>query len=266
MTETKTINALARGLDVLHLLQTDGALTLHALHLRSGIPKPSLLRILATLKSKGMVWQRMVDGAYLPSHSLLDLARLMDREQTLVEAASPVLARLAETEEWPSTLAVPRLTHMEVLESNVKRATLDHIPIGPLGFKVNLLRSSSGRAFLAATDTQTLRTVLDALGKSGRKGDTFVHKAGYVERVLSETRAQGFGLRDPDFGGDFDQGRAVKDDGRDSLAVAIRLGDQVPGTLNLTWSKRALSRAKAVERLLPSARTAAAEIAAALTG
>ena len=78
---------------------------------------------------------------------------------------------------------------------------------------------------------------------------------------MADTRAQGFGLRDPDFGGDFDKGRAEADDGRDSLGVPIRLGHHLPGTLNITWTRRVMKRDRAIRLLVPPALRAAEEIA-----
>jgi IclR family transcriptional regulator, mhp operon transcriptional activator len=266
--QVKSIHALARGLQVLQVLQSSQGLGLAALHRQTGIPKASLLRILKTLMEQGFIWQRMLDDAWVPSYSLAELAGRIDREHQLVEVASPILEALTRQIEWPSVLAVPRLSHMEVIETNVTRAYFDQIALGPMGFRVNMLRSASGRAFLAFCPGPVREAVLQTLRRSDRKGDRLAHSADYVATVLAETRNQGFGLRDPDFGGDYDEGRSVVDDGRESIAVAIRLpGDvlgPVPGTLNITWSRKVHRRDRAVALLAAPALRAAAEIAARL--
>ena len=63
----KSIRALERGLDVLQALQTGPGAGLKDLHEITGLPKATLLRILRTLGERNLVWQRMADGAYLPS-------------------------------------------------------------------------------------------------------------------------------------------------------------------------------------------------------
>jgi IclR family transcriptional regulator, mhp operon transcriptional activator len=259
--QVKSINALARGLEVLQLLQSSGALTLADLHRLTGIPKASLLRILKTLMEGGFIWQRMADAAWVPSWSLGEMAGRIDHEHRLVEVASPVLAALTARIEWPSVLAVPRLTHMEVLETNAARAYFDGIALGPVGFQVNMLRSASGRAFIAFCAAPVRDAILETLRRSDRPGNRAARNPAYVKALLAETRTQGFGLRDPDFGGDFDVGRAVADDGRESLGVPIRLGNHVPGTLNITWTRRVLRRDQAVALLVPPALQAAQEIA-----
>lgn len=259
--KVKSIQALARGLDVLRLLQTSGGLSLADLHRQTGIPKASLLRILKTLMENGAAWQRMADNAYVPSFAHSELARQMDREQELVEAASPVLAMLSTRVKWPSVLAVPRLTHMEVIETNASRAYIDNIPLGPVGFRVNMLRSASGRAFLGFCEDAVREATLDRLRNSRRPGDRWARDLGYVSRMIAETRAQGFGLRDPDFGGDFDHGRDRTDDHRDSLGVAIRVGGHVPGTINVTWSRRVFTSTEAIAAFAGPVQDAADEIA-----
>lgn len=263
--KVKSIQSLARGLEVLRLLQTSQALSLSDLHRLSGIPKASLLRILRTLMESGMVWQRMADRAYVPSVTLADLAARMDSEQALVEVASPILAELSERIQWPSVLAVPRLSHMEVLETNASRTYFDDIPLGPVGFRVNMLRSASGRAYLAACDPALREGILETLRRSTHRGDRHAHEPAYIESLLAECQAQGFALRDPDFGGHFDLGRDLVDDGRESLGVAIQLEHVVPGAINITWSKRALSRDQALALFAEPAKQAASDIAAALS-
>jgi len=258
--QVKTIRSLARGLTVLQIVQTSGAVTLHELHQTTKIPKASLLRIIKTLIEQGAIWQRIIDEAYVPSYSLSELANRMDAETRLVEVASPVLERLSEAVSWPSILAVPRLTHMEVLETNAPRSYFHHIPLGPVGYKINMLRSATGRAYIAFCEEPMRQSVLNALRRSEHKGDRLALNEVAVRKNIEETRALGYGLRAPDFGGHFDDARKVSDDGRESIGFVIRLGSHVPGAINVTWARRALSREKAIKQLVEPTLKAVEEI------
>ena len=192
--QVKSIQALARGLQVLQVLQvlqTSRGMTLAALHGRTGVPKASLLRILKTLMEQGVIWQRMLDGAWVPSFSLAEMAGRMDRDQQLVEVASPIVESLTRQIEGLSVLAVPRPSHMEVIETNAARACFAKIALGPMGFQVNMLRSASGRTFLAFCEAPAREAVLQTLRRSDRKGDRLARTLYYVEAALTETRAQG---------------------------------------------------------------------------
>jgi IclR family transcriptional regulator, mhp operon transcriptional activator len=167
--KVKTIRALSRGVDVLEQVQTSGGMSLNDLHHATLLPKATLLRILLTLQEKGLVWQRMVDNAYLPSHVLQENVRRFDEETHLVEVASPLMERLTKTVKWPSILAVPRLGHMEVIEANAPRSYFHHIPLGPVGFQINMLRSATGRAYLAFCTERECAAILTRLRASRRE-------------------------------------------------------------------------------------------------
>src|SRR5437899_2383379 len=147
--KVKTIGSLHRGLQVLQVLHDVRAASLHDLHRETGIPKSTLIRILHTLHADGLVWQRIADGAFLPSHIVQRRSRLDDDAAWLSEIASPVLERLCMRVPWPSVLSVPRLDYMETIETNSPRACFDHVPPAPVGFRANVLRSASGRAYIA---------------------------------------------------------------------------------------------------------------------
>ena len=85
----KSIRALERGLDVLQALRTGQGAGLKDLHEITGLPKATLLRILRTLIERNLVWQRIADGAYLPSsRSASSTARAV-----LPLAVGPTMAR-----------------------------------------------------------------------------------------------------------------------------------------------------------------------------
>src|ERR1051326_1024284 len=93
--KVKPIQSLERGLHVLAKLREMHAASLHDLHRATGIPKPTLTRILYTLYRQGLVWQRMADGAFLPSHMMLRRGYL-DDTASLAEIASQVLGGRCE--------------------------------------------------------------------------------------------------------------------------------------------------------------------------
>jgi IclR family transcriptional regulator, mhp operon transcriptional activator len=245
--KVKPVQALERGLRVLAALRDMRAASLHDLYLGTGIPKPTLTRILYTLYRQGLVWQRMADGAFLPSHMMLRRGYL-DDTASLAEIASEVLEELCERVMWPSVLSVPRLDHMEVVETNSPRAYFDEVPAAPIGFRANMLRSASGRAYLAFCPDQERQAVLRRLAERDVAGHELAHDPAAIRRMVEITRRRGYSVRSPDFGGDYGKPRSEVDDGRDSIAMPIRLADQVLGCVNLTWRKQALSVSALVER------------------
>jgi IclR family transcriptional regulator, mhp operon transcriptional activator len=257
--KVKPIQSLERGLHVLAKLREMRAASLHDLHRATGIPKPTLTRILYTLYRQGLVWQRMADGAFLPSHLMLQRGRL-DDTAWLVEIASPVLERLCERVMWPSVLSVPRLDHMEVVETNSPRAYFDELPAGPIGFRANLLRSASGRAYLAFCPDAEREAVLRRLRDRDVVGHELAHDPVAVRRIVTATRRRGYSVRAPDFGGHYSKTRRELDDGRSSIAMPVRSGGHVLACVNLTWRRKALTLTQVVDRYAGDLHTAVTTI------
>ena len=70
MPKSETIRGLERGLQVLNVLQSNPISSLHDIHLATSLSKPSLLRILHTLETAGLVSRRLGDGRYRVSANL----------------------------------------------------------------------------------------------------------------------------------------------------------------------------------------------------
>jgi IclR family mhp operon transcriptional activator len=165
-----------------------------------------------------------------------------------VEIASGVLEQLCERVMWPSVLSVPRLDHMEVVETNSPRARFDELPAAPIGFRANLLRSASGRAYLAYCPDQEREAVLRRLAEREVAGHELARDQEAMKLLVETTRRRGYSVRVPDFGGHYSKPRTEVDDGRNSIAMPIRSGGQVLGCVNLTWRRKALSVAQVVSR------------------
>lgn len=258
--KVKTIRALDRGLEVLSHLHQARAASLHDLYLATGLPKATLTRVILTLEKRGMVWQRLADGAYMASHVLQPRAPQLTDENYLVEVASPVMERLCRKVDWPSVLAVPRLDCMEVIETNRPKSYFSHVPVGPIGFRVNMLRSASGRAYIAFCSESERQAMLQRLAANTEPGNFMAKKPMMVEKLLEETRRLGYGHRTPDFGGHFDQSRREWNDGRDSIAVPIWINDEVIASLNLTWMHKVATVSQMVKAHLNELTAAAREI------
>lgn len=258
--KVKTVRALDRGLDVLEYLHRARTATLHDLHLATGLPKATITRVIATLEARGLIWQRLADGAFMASHTYQPKPPQLNDENFLVEVASPVLEKLCRKVNWPSVLAVPRLDHMEVIETNRPLSYFSHIPLGPIGFRVNMLRSATGRAYLAFCSDSERKAVLRRLVASDDPGNLVARDAAAVQRLLEETRSLGYGHRTRDFGGHFEKTRREWDDQRDSIAVPIWAGDEVIAAVNLTWMHKVTTVAQMVKTHLPQLTKAAQEI------
>ena len=233
MSASGTIRSLERGLKVLQVLQDSPISSLHGLYEATGISKPALLRILQTLEASGFVTRRLADGHYRISSNLSSLTRKRDRYEAVAEAAAPVLDRLCQKVLWPSDLMVPAGDHMEVRESSRVRTPFS------IYFLNHRMGTPVGRAYLAfCPDTERDR-ILARLRKSDAPENRLARDSARFDRILAETRTNGYATRDPSFDGGY-YGRPFPD-GLAGIAVPLLDRDRVHGVINIIWVKAARS-------------------------
>lgn len=257
--KVKSIRALERGLDVLWEVQRSGGVSLHELHLRLGLAKATLLRLLVTLASRGLIWQRLADGAYLPT-SIEGPRRRPEVAERLAEIASPLLVELSERVVWPSILAVPRMDHVEIIETNTRLARFDAAILGPVGVKLSYLHTATGRAYLAACSAQERAAIIARLQPEGAVEADFE----LIEMIIAETRTRGYSTREPHHPWPDRSRQTVLRDGKASIGVPIMVGDHAVAALNVTWPSRRVTVDEVVSRHFTTVQSIADRIGQAL--
>lgn len=266
MPRAETIRALERGIEVLAVLQSNSICSLHDIHRATRIPKPSLLRILKTFERTGIVSRRLADGFYRMSMSTR-AARKRDRYDHVAEAAAPVIDRLCRKVLWPSDLFVPAGSYMERRETS-----RPHTPffINPGDWKrfgvtvrANWLTTGVGRAYLAFCPDQERDAIIRRLRQSDKPEDRLARDPKRLEKILAETRARGYAIRDPSFiGGSY--GRPPFDDGLAAIVVPLLDRGRVHGSINILFVKTAYTVQQFAARHLADLQAAAREIVASL--
>lgn len=255
-----TINALERGLIVLRQLEERRGQSLADLHQATGIPKPSLLRILETLEKSRFVWRAIGDGCYRRGISLaarrpLDLSSLQ-----IAERASPCLEELQRKVIWPSDVMVRHGHQLEVIESSRRHSNL-RLTYYNIGYLVDMILSAPGRAYLAWC-SETERAEVIALLRQNpspiRRSRELLENG--LTEVLAETRQRGYGVRDALFGGGHAE-IGETDDGLDAIGLPILRDHQVIACINLVWPRKYNLREKIVQEHLADLKQAAAAIA-----
>jgi IclR family mhp operon transcriptional activator len=186
---SETIRGLERGLQVLDSLRLSPTSSLQELYDATRIPKPSLLRILATLSKRGLVYRRLADGRYRFS-DFSGAGRKRDRHDRVAEAAGPVLDRLCQKVLWPSDLMVPAGDHMERRETS--QAYSPYFPYrtfrNRVGQAVGWLLTGVGQAYLAFCPDQERERILGRLRNSEKPEDQLARHPKRVDLMLAETR------------------------------------------------------------------------------
>jgi DNA-binding IclR family transcriptional regulator len=158
-----TVAALERGIAVLHcFLHGPVALSHGDIVRRTGIPKPSVTRLVATLMARGYLRQIRGDR-YTLGPCVTSLARAFLAGLDVREAARPFMAELADRFNASTYLAVRDEAEMVVIEACRSRSTMLLARLD-VGSRVPLAISALGRAYLSVLDTPARSALLRQAG------------------------------------------------------------------------------------------------------
>lgn len=232
MTGETHIRALDRGLAVVELLARNGHMSLAELRRATGLPNPTLLRVLGTLQTRQWVRRNIVEGRYELSHAIGAVLGQAARAHPLAELAAPVLLDLEPRQVgWPSDIcAIVGPGRIEIVESTRQRGPMAPTRTG-LGLRPSMVFSAHGRAVLAFSDADILDLHLEEIRRIGDKDDRAWIDTGKLRDEIEATRQRGYGLRAPSYWAPpFDPGPELG-----AMAVPIRSGTGVHGTISLLW-------------------------------
>lgn len=246
------VQSVVRAIELLRALNRQPVSTIDGLHKQTGIPKPSLVRMLQTLASQGLVIHAPQYGAYQLTAEVTSLSAGYHSEPRLVEAARPVADALTREIKWPLALAILDVDAMVVRYSTIPNSPLALLH-STMNMRLSLVSRALGRAYFAFCAAEEREALLDILRQSQSPEDALARDARAVKRIVAETRAHGYALREPGV-------RPVSG----TLAIPVFDGRRVAASLGLTFFASTLSNEQAVERYLPRLRAAADEIGARL--
>lgn len=254
-TAVKSIRALARGLEVFKLLQAQPTYSLQELHQATGLAKPTLLRVLKTLEEAGLAHRAFGDGRYRVGARARLLGRAVGPHHVVAEQAGPVLDALCRRVLWPSDIAVYKDGAMEILETS-RQQTPFLVNRARMGYRVHMLLSAMGRIYLACCPEDERNAILDRLRRSNDPYDRKARDRAAVLVSLAKDRERGYAVRAPGYGRWGPEGGVAA-----AIAVPVRRGEQVLGSVNLGWVAGAVSMEEMVAKHLGDLQEAAEEIA-----
>ncbi|MBT3917327.1 MAG: helix-turn-helix domain-containing protein [Rhodospirillaceae bacterium] len=259
----KTIRALERGLEIMQILQEHGQASLNDLYQSSGLPRPTILRILRTLDQAGWIRRGLGDGLYRNSFKIERLVEGLDQSDRLAEIAAPHLDMICDKASWPAELTVLSSSgmHMELKETS-RASSPFLLNRDNIGHLINFPLSSVGRAYLAFCGDDERAQIIGRLKKSTSIANRSVRNDTGFNKILDEIRQTGYATREPSFGGGQNPLKSSFDDGLDAVAVPILAKAGVPGCITLAWIRKAAPVQEIVADYLEDLQTAAQDIAA----
>jgi IclR family mhp operon transcriptional activator len=250
---TRPVQALARGLDTLAFLNRCNGANSNQVAIGVRLSRGTAYRMLETMVGLGLLRKDAERGGYWLTQDVRQLSDGFDDETWITGLARPVMEALGREIGWPVMLTTPLGIQM-VLRANTDFKTPLVFSRFPVGHRVPMLGSASGRAWLAFAPDVVRRITLDLIAGSGdspwREMAASREKVG---RLLAAVRRLGIAMAP-----------SPVEAGSTSLATPLLLGDRCLGCLGTRYFTRALPSAAARETLYPKLRDAARRIGEAI--
>ena len=244
--------SLDRGLDVLNCLSMHGASTLQDLHVRTGLPKSTIRRLLATLIRRKVVRRSLNDQRYRANVSLPMQNETAPRDGWLVDCAVPHMIELTRRIGWSCDLHIFERDHSRVIESTR--------PLSPffqyereIDLEVSPFASAGGLAVLSTWTESAVLALVDetdedqiwSLARLGLTRDDLL-------ATLQHIRALGYAYRIDSYPGENSKGGTLR-----AIARPLVHRASAVGALVVLWPRDFLSPAHFAATHLKALREAA---------
>ncbi|WP_315832233.1 DNA-binding transcriptional regulator [Bradyrhizobium prioriisuperbiae] len=243
------VQSVQRALVLLTELNRQHVSSISELHRRTGLPKPTIVRLLETLIAEGFAINDSRLGGYQVTSKVAALNSGFHGAPMVIEAARPWATDLTRRFKWP--VAVTMLQEDAVV---VRFSTIPDSPVSPfhatINMRLSLMSRALGRAYLAYCPKAERQLLVRMLSASRHAEDRPRNLTRTVEQLVRVTRSRGFAERDPN----------VEPKNSGTIAVPIMADRAVLATLGLTYFRSAVRRSTVIDTLVPALKDARAHI------
>lgn len=224
------VQAVTKALAVLAAVNRGGLSTVKDLHAKTGIPKPTIVRLLQTLIAAGYVNQDERTRGYHVTSAIGQLSAGFHGAPMVIEVARSHADRLTAEILWPCAICTLDLDAVVINYS-----TIPNSPVSPfhasLGRRLSLGGRGLGRAYVCFCPPKEQQVLRNIMRSSEDPENNLVDDRAFAMTV-AQSRAKGYAERDPNM----EQRNSA------TIAMPIRLGDRVLATCGVTYFRSALNR------------------------
>ncbi len=243
------IRSIARALGLLHAMNEKQPCTIAELQSATGLPKPTVFRILTTLEDEGYVRNEGGLGRYRVTEKTRRLSAGYGEKSLLIDIGAPQLLAVTRSIKWP--LALGTLDRDAIV---VRYSTMPYSPLAvqatTLGHRLPLLETAMGQAYLAFCDVSEQKILRELLRASALEDGSSTEEM--IESLIAQARRRGYGLRLPRASG-----------GSATVAVPVLRDAQILGVLSMTTFGNLMNE-KLLATYLPVLRNTAQSIVEAI--
>jgi IclR family mhp operon transcriptional activator len=244
------IRALGRGLKVLKFINGTGEVRASEIARGLNLPRPTVYRILQTLEEDGYILMSSSDARVRVTALAASLGDNASSHSQLCTVSAPILFQFTTDYSWPIDLSVYYDLYMVIQETTHARSTLS-IDRNMSGFRLPMLRSSAGRAYLGSCGEVDRNVILKLLSINAIIEDRHFLQQSSIEKYILSVQELGYAVRDSFTLGATNPKTAT-------ISVPVFTSSGVVGCVSTIWLSDAMSMDNAVdhfsEKLLSVAR------------
>lgn len=192
------VNAVCRALHILRIANQRSIATVNALHLQTGIPRPTIVRMLETLMHEGYVVRDNMCGGYRVTGKVAELSSGYRGISRVIEIARPLAIGLTRQIKWPIGLGEIDGDAIEIRYWTGTISPVVHTNT-VLGKRPDLLTSAMGRAYMAFCSDEERDRHIRAMRKQMPLEFDAAKEAEY-RGMLDRVRTTGLAMRVPGTG------------------------------------------------------------------
>lgn len=244
------VESVRRAFALLEELNRQRITSVQHLHVATGLPKSTIVRLLETLRILGYATSDG-QGGYQVTSGVRSLSSGFHGDPLVVEAARPWAIEFSRQSKLPIGIAV--FDHNCMI---VRFSTTRDSPMSPfhatINTKLRLLTRAMGRAYIAFCPADERDYILQLLASSDHPEDLAARSACDVHDIIARVQRNGFAERSP----------AVEPRSSNTLSVLILRDGEVLATIGLSYFASSMPKAKAIAAYVPPLRDLARNIEA----
>jgi IclR family mhp operon transcriptional activator len=230
MASAAVIEPVRRSFAVLESLSRRRTSTLSLLVQETGLPRPTVVRLLHTLSALGYAQRVSREHGYRLTDRVLGLSGSIRFVDHLVDAALPHMSRFTAEHGWPLYLANLSYGAITIRHSTAPESPMSFEGAG-LNSRRSVLASALGRVWLAFCSEPERRTILQDIGGLAPREEAALRAA--LERVRNAGYAFTASARDSRIHG---------------MAVPIRRRQRMLGSLSMRFPRSAMNEEEVASR------------------
>ena len=188
------MRALEKALTIIdHLSRIREEIDLATLYRETRIPKPTLLRLLNTLKKHNLIQQNPKTQGYLIGWAFIYFGKIAGDIHTLPSVIHPFLEQLAAKTGETVSLVVRDSDHAVYLDQAVSSSMIKGIPA--IGAKLRLHCTAAGKMLLSALSDQEVEALLKDYPLE-KKTEKTITRSFDLKEEIKKVRSQGYATDD----------------------------------------------------------------------